>query len=300
MLKLVKMASVLTVLLAVLTVGAAGYLMVFGNARMNHRADLLDKESAIESFLKALGTIIPTKNQQSPLVTQAEILEKRFAPIIVIPPTPPVGSEIDKGSEITIIGPKVDVKAKFSLLGTCIYEDFPEKSLALVDLTAKGHKWVRQGDELDHFVVHKIDESSVILHQNGHEATVINLPERPKSKLLNTTNAADPEAVGIEAIERILKSGLPKTNVKSPGQKKPRPPHPPNRPANPAQERKTTKETITAIEGMIKETETLPDKDKPADDMKIWAEVLKMLETSSKQEEKLKAAKEKKARAKKK
>lgn len=322
MLKLVKLVSVLSVLLAILTVSTAGYLMVFGNTMINDRADLLAKKSAIESFLKALGARVPSKSQISPLVKQAGILALRINPPKpkVTPPPVARNNKPVQVKKTVVVKPVRKVSTKFKLLATCQYENFPEKSLALVDLTAKGHQWIREGDKLEHLTVHKISDGSIILYQNGKEHSIINLPDQPKSKLLKEVTVIAPkvlEVVEIEAIERIVKPLLPKTEVKPPKQKtarqpqprklpvKPTPPsqkiarqpQPPKLPVKPVQ---SVQQTMAAIENIIKETEALPDKGEQADDIKIWTELLKMLNESSKVEEELKASAEKKSREKKK
>jgi hypothetical protein len=311
MLKLVKMVSVLAVLLAFLTVSTIGYLMVFGNTRINDRANLLAEESAIESFLKALGTRLPNKNQISPLVKQAGILALRInPPKPKVKPTPVAGNNKPVPVKKTVVKPVRKVSTKFSLLATCQYENFPEKSLALVDLTAKGHQWIREGDEVGHLTVHKITDGSVILYQNGKEHSIINLPDQPESKLLKKVTVTTPKVVEIKAIERIVKPLLPKTEVKPTRQKTVRQPQPHKLPVKPAPQpqprklpaklTKSAKEMMSAIGNIIKETEALPDKDKQADDVKLWAEVLKKLEESNKEEEKIKARKAKESNNKKK
>ena len=51
--------------------------------------------------------------------------------------------------------PKAPVTAKFKLVATCRYEDQPEKSLALLNMSAKGLKWFRQGEKVGHGFVPK-------------------------------------------------------------------------------------------------------------------------------------------------
>lgn len=310
MLKLVKTVSVLAVLLAILTVSTAGYLMVFGNTRINERADLLAKKSAIESFLKALGARVPSKSQISPLVKQAGILALRInPPKPKVKPSPVVkNNKPVQVKKPAVVRPVSKVSTKFKLLATCQYENSPEKSLALLDLTAEGHQWIREGDEVGHLTVHKISDGSIVLYQNGKEHSIINLPNQPKSKLLKKVKVTVPKVVEIEAIERIVKPLLPKTEVKPPKQKTVRQPQPRKLPAKPTpQQRKASlDEGIAAIEDMMKKAEASSgkvkekNKDKRADDTKIWAEVLKMLEEASKNEEELKASKAKESNDKKK
>ena len=70
-----------------------------------------------------------------------------------------------KQSDIPI--PKGKISTRFKLIGTCKYEQNPERSLALLDSAAKGQKWYRQGQEVDHLTIHQIDNDSITLYKGG-------------------------------------------------------------------------------------------------------------------------------------
>ncbi len=66
---------------------------------------------------------------------------------------------------------------KFKLVATCRYDDRPEKSLALLNLTSKGKKWFRQGETVGHLVIHEIKDGSIVLYKDGQENSEISVPK---------------------------------------------------------------------------------------------------------------------------
>jgi len=76
----------------------------------------------------------------------------------------------------------VTFTAKSKLLATAVYPDYPEKSLALLDMgNVIGFKWVRVGDEVNHQIVHEIYPDRVVLAQSGRMETVPIQSDPPKS-----------------------------------------------------------------------------------------------------------------------
>ena len=78
------------------------------------------------------------------------------------------------------------VNNKFKLVATCNYEDQPEKSMALLDMPAKGLKWYRQGQEVNHLVIHQINDGNIVLYKGGVENSVATMPVVNKKTLLSS------------------------------------------------------------------------------------------------------------------
>ncbi len=194
MVKTLKITGFLAVLAAL---GCVAMLAMFGLRADPDIQKLLASESIVEMFRKK-NTKASSKNEQiSPLVKQARALALRINP----PPKPkPPGTKKSTkkspGKSKTIRTPKTPViSTKFKLVATCKYEDQPEKSMALLDLPAKGLKWYRQGQEVNHLVIQQINDRNIVLYKNGAENSVATMPVENKKSLLKSDSAKPAEPV---------------------------------------------------------------------------------------------------------
>jgi hypothetical protein len=127
---------------------------------------LADQPGASERFRRQVEKDAGAKPKASPLVTQAEVLAKLLAP----PPAPkkkePRAPEkaVVKAEPVPTRVPAAEISPKFKLRGTSYCSWHPERSMALiVEPGAKdGGRWVRQGAQIGHFVIHQIRPSSVL------------------------------------------------------------------------------------------------------------------------------------------
>jgi hypothetical protein len=128
--------------------------------------------SAIERFQQAAETLEPVK-EKSPLLVQAEILAaylKPQAPILTASPNPKPTRQAD-----VRLSPAVSPPApspRFILYATSYYPQRPERSMALISEAsgADGHRrWVREGDQIGHFVVQEIRRGSILCRTSGDE-----------------------------------------------------------------------------------------------------------------------------------
>ncbi len=97
----------------------------------------------------------------SPLVEQA----KAFA-LYLNPPQPPKPREAPAPKPslkqtVSAVTP-AKLKPKFRLIGTIHYRSSPEKSMALVSEPGSGVRWVKQGANLGHFIVEKVERGTLV------------------------------------------------------------------------------------------------------------------------------------------
>ena len=166
--------------LAVSTMVFAGVGITRENDTVSERADFLDKPTVIENFRKA-GITKSDKDKIPPLVTEAIAFALRIDPpeVIRTTPTKDPKDKTDKTipNVLTKIAKAITRTSTFKLVATCRYEKFPEKSLALLDITSKGLVWVQQGDMLGSYDIHQINDGSIELLQ-GKISSIINVPKK--------------------------------------------------------------------------------------------------------------------------
>jgi len=189
MIKLLKLVSYLSVILAICVSALAGIGLTRKNDIFQKRADFLGQPTVIEKLREVANLSTTKKDKVSPLVTQAIKFALRIEP--PLPPNDPKRTEqpvtrlrnTDKPGPI-ISPPTPPIKpATYKLVGICRYVDYPEKSLAMLDITSEGLKWFRQGDKHGRNVFHQINDDSVVIYQNGRESSILELPK------VNTVNS---------------------------------------------------------------------------------------------------------------
>jgi len=108
-----------------------------------------------------------SQQEDSPLVSQAQAFAVYLNP-------PPTRQEVP--ARIPTVRPAAP-SPKFTLHGTCYYPLQPEESLALVWEPGGGggtFRWVKQGAELGHFVIEKIERGAIVYRdgERMHEMLV--------------------------------------------------------------------------------------------------------------------------------
>ncbi len=193
MIKTLKITGFVAVLAAL---GCVAMLAMFGLRADPDIQKLLASESVVEMFRKKNTKASSNNKQISPLVKQARALALRINP----PPKPrPVVKKPTKRPSPGVAKkrptPKTaTVNTKFKLVATCKYEDQPEKSMALLDLPAKGLKWYRQGQEVNHLVIQQINDRNIVLYKDGAENSVATMPVAKKKSLLKSDIAKQIDA----------------------------------------------------------------------------------------------------------
>ena len=184
MIKLLKITSILTVILAILTVALLGIFILKG------KPEISIPDGVVEKFKKP-DTDTST-GKTPPLVVQA----KAFA-LKINPPKPVEIAKVESPTETNKLPVKPVISdppprpSKINLIATCRYEDTPDRSLALFDLSAKGLEWFRQGEPIEHLTVHEIKDGSVVLYQSGKFNQEIFMPKEVEDSLLKTAIVAD-------------------------------------------------------------------------------------------------------------
>jgi hypothetical protein len=156
---MVKTLKITTITVAVFALALIIFIAAKGIAS--------DKD--IEKFLKApgiaaqmqessTGTKVVATDQETPLLKQS----KAFA-LRINPPPPPAPPPADVQSSSEPVRPKVDVSAKFTLVGTSYYTGDEANSWALINEVGKGWHWVRQGEKIGHLTVEKIADGIVLI-----------------------------------------------------------------------------------------------------------------------------------------
>ncbi len=204
MIKTLRITSIIAAAAAAAFIVLLAVFALRGDGEMQ---EFLARASAVEKFRSLAKKITVKVEKVSPLITQAEAFALKLNP-----PPPKVAKKppaqkktITTAKQSAIPTPKVEqINTRFKLVGTCKYEQNPEKSLALLDLTAKGQKWYRQGDEVGHLTIHKIDDESITLYKGGTFNSEVSI-QRAK-KTTKPLLKSDAELLGFqtESAERAL------------------------------------------------------------------------------------------------
>lgn len=222
MLKTLKITSIFVAIAALAVVVV---LVIFGLKGDVGIEKYLGLPGAVEKF-RELAT--PGEGQQdatSPLVNET------LAFVLRIDPPPPKAKPRPKAPKRAVtkkrtkkkLPPppkpkKPEVKVKFKLVATCRYNNRPEESLALLNLTSKGNKWFRQGEEVGHLVIQEIKDGSIVLYKDGLLNSEISTPKvasKIRSLLRSdqkpsksTSKPADPSVAQVEfkTVETSLKT----------------------------------------------------------------------------------------------
>jgi hypothetical protein len=121
-------------------------LVIFALRGDGEMRKFLARSGAIEKFRSLAKKAPASVEKVSPLITQAKAFALKLnppKPKVVKPPKQTAKIPVEQKPAIPI--PKVEqINARFKLVGTCKYEQDPEKSLALLDLTARA-KMVSSG-----------------------------------------------------------------------------------------------------------------------------------------------------------
>jgi hypothetical protein len=156
MTKTLRITSIIAALVgAVLLI----FPVAFGVRRDEAADQFLSKAGATEKFKQAQGSKTKaTGDQTSPLVEQAQA----FA-LYLDPPAKTQPRTV--GYTRSVVPPKpVQSSAKFDLISTCYNTARPEASLAFIREPDGETRWVKQGSELGHTKVEKIEDGFIILH----------------------------------------------------------------------------------------------------------------------------------------
>lgn len=234
MLKTLKITSILVALASLAVVVT---LVIFGLKGDAGIEKYLSLPGAVEDFRKLAKPGEEQQDSASPLVKEALAFALRIDPppafratpkSRVGAPRPSVSRTVPKKAPPPKKVPVVNVK--FKLVATCRYNDRPEKSLALLDLTSKGTKWFYQGEAVGHLVIHEIKDGSIVLYKDGQQNSEISVPKavsKIRSLLKSDQNAVismpAPVVQSIRPIQKTVSAEPRPAIVRNEARSTPRP-----------------------------------------------------------------------------
>lgn len=151
---------------------------------------ILNAPSAVDRFKERHGD----KDQSSqdttpPLVKQAELLAN-----IINPPaasTARMSARPGRGTPVPSPPPPPESSAKFNLVGTSYSASDPGASFAYICLADGTYQWVRQGEQVAHYVIKEVKAGSVTCW-DGNRTTEMLVEPVPDTASMLETGAASP------------------------------------------------------------------------------------------------------------
>ncbi len=205
MIKTLRITSILAAVLATVLVGFFVFRIARGIRGNKNVKEFLDSPDVIEKFKAAEGDRTNTSaGQISPLVKQAQA----FA-LYLNPPAPKRGTSkpIPGGGSISS---KINVTPKFKVIGTSLYENRPEMSMALIDEPGKGIHWVKQSTTVGHLFIEQVQNDLVIVKSGTETFNLVLERDKTESKSQATGKSSVPKkpagATGSSASRAISSS----------------------------------------------------------------------------------------------
>ncbi|MCD6393181.1 MAG: hypothetical protein J7M40_06705 [Planctomycetes bacterium] len=199
--------KITTFLAALICVSLVGFVGAFGLKGDPDIEKFIAEPSFVDGLKQGNSNTKADSDEMSPLVHEAQIFAKRINP--PRPPKPPAPKNTrptqQPGPVLVKQAPKPPVpprppSAKFDVIALCRYEDDPGKSMALLNLRAKGPKWIRVGENVEHLILAEITDNGVIMSDNGRRQNPIMMKQTPsivRSLLAEDAEAAAPVAMGM-------------------------------------------------------------------------------------------------------
>jgi len=184
---MVKTLRITTIIAAILAVILLFFFALSGTRKDPQAEDFLSLPGTVEQFSKTAGRKSAPSDQASPLVTQASVFAKYLNPA-----KPPARTQTSRGPRPTITNRPKTVSAKFDLIGTSFHPSDPNLSLALIDETGKGFRWVRKSTKIGHLVVEQIKDGTLVV-RDGERTFDMAAQRKPvKSLVKKSTKGLTP------------------------------------------------------------------------------------------------------------
>lgn len=221
MIGLLKILSILSILLAIAAIVLLGIYILGEKPAM---AGILTEQGAVAKFKAGGNASTASTDKIPPLVSQAKAFANK-----INPPPPPIQpgnatteiAVVDEGPNKTRPIEPPPRPTKFKLVATCRYENHPEKSLALINLSAMGNEWFVQGEKIEHLTLHEVKDGSVILYQSGRMNAELFMPEEITESLLKSD--AQASATPQTPINRVRSGSRTSRPIPSPSRRTPTP-----------------------------------------------------------------------------
>jgi len=113
--------------------------------------------------------------------------------------------------------PKIRVvtTAKFKLEGTSYYPNRPERSIALIaepGVNMENPRWVKEGERLGHFVVHKIRRGAVVYRDENEQLHEMSIERKTATRSLVRDHISSLTTARAEFGKRLTPGGQPDSN----------------------------------------------------------------------------------------
>ncbi len=201
---MIRTLKITTFLAALICVGLVGFVGAFGLKGDPKIEKFIAEPSFVDALKKGNSTAKTDSGEMSPLVREAQLFAKRINPPPpkrdIRKPTPPRPGGTAVAKKPPPPPPPTPPRAKFKVIAMCRYEKNPDKSMVLLDLPAKGLKWVRVGENVEHLVVAEITDAGVIMSDNGRRQNLIAMKVTPsivRSLLAEDAQTAAPAPTGM-------------------------------------------------------------------------------------------------------
>ncbi|MGA2916402.1 MAG: hypothetical protein ABSE89_10295 [Sedimentisphaerales bacterium] len=155
-----KTLRITTILAALAALGLIILIASKGIASNKEIDKFLASPGIAEQMQSGSGGKSPVE-QETPLIRQAKTFALRINP----PPPEPVKTQ---PAPQEAIHPKVEISAKFKLVGTSYHTGDEENSWALIDEVGKGWHWVNQGEKVGYLVIEKIGDGVVLIRDGNN------------------------------------------------------------------------------------------------------------------------------------
>jgi len=275
--------------------GFVVFLGAYGLRSDKEIEQFLSQPGKVEEYKKLAASGNESQSQVSPLVKQS----KKFA--LRINPPEPAKPQSAKNPLQKINKPAIprptQVTAKFKLVATCRYEQYPDRSLALLDLPAEGLKWFYQGDKVGHLVIEEIKAGSII-YKDGEKSNELFVPVKYSRSLLKKDESAEagepkPDSVApatptlsprppegaaptdLPSKQRTLESLRGSAPVRH--RRTGKPPMVRTRP-DVRQRKRTIEDNIGVVRKIITEPSSTQSEKERRDEAMMWSELLEKLE----------------------
>jgi len=206
--------KITTIFAAILCVSLIGFVAAFGLRGDPEIEQLVHSPRIIDELKNLVPKAPATEGQISPLVREAHKFALRIdpPPSVILKPhisIPEIFTPRQPATSIEITPPPPP-PARFNVIATCRYEDEPARSMVLIDLPAKGEKWFRVGENVEHMVVTEVLDGSVVMSQSGRSPQTIAMKKQQplaRNLLLQEGQQLPAISTGAIAYEQITMPG---------------------------------------------------------------------------------------------
>lgn len=213
---MMRIAQIFCVLICLLT-GAVLALCVHDLERVDPEVQRICEQPSIQQKFEELRSQQDTlTDKESPLVVQAQAFAAYLkGPVVqeekevVVAERKPLGN-ITQAPKIRIVP-----TAKFKLEGTSYYPNQPDRSIALIQTPGSNDdnpRWVKEGERLGHFVIHKIRRGVVVYRDENEQLHEISIERKTTTRNLVRDHISSLTTARAEFGKRLTPGGQPDSN----------------------------------------------------------------------------------------